>query len=368
VLGGLLCLTLAAPTTACVPRNSAAAPAASPAAVSVAAAAPAAAGSAASGAAGPLGRVCSGPATAVAPESITPIATDSAPALPTAITDATGKRVTVSAADRVLAVGGSGGTAATIYALGLGNRLVGRDQATGLPELAGLPVVTRNGHELDSEAILKLNPDLVLMTPDIGPPQVKAQLEASGVPVVVVHDEPGAAAISPQIHEVAAVFGLSAVGDQLAQRVADQLDAVRQRAGSLIQGDPAQRLRMAFVYLRGTAGVYAWLGKGSGADDLIAALNGIDITDQEGVPSRTPLTAEAVAAADPQLLLVMTTGLQSVGGIEGLRNIAGLGQTAAGKAGCVVDMADTQILAFGPGYPAVLDALITAVYQHAAPA
>jgi ABC-type hemin transport system substrate-binding protein len=37
------------------------------------------------------------------------------------------------------------------------------------------------------------------------------------------------------------------------------------------------RVRMAFVYLRGSAGIYYLFGKESGADDLIAALGGVDV-------------------------------------------------------------------------------------------
>ena len=51
------------------------------------------------------------------------------------ITDFSGESVTVSDVSRVLALDSYGTLATTVYALGLGERLVGRDVSTGIPEL-----------------------------------------------------------------------------------------------------------------------------------------------------------------------------------------------------------------------------------------
>ncbi|HNL49611.1 MAG TPA: hypothetical protein PKK89_11660, partial [Microthrixaceae bacterium] len=84
----------------------------------------------------------------------------STPVLPTTVTDFTGESVTVTDAERILALDTYGTLATTVYALGLGDRLVGRDISTGVPTLQDLPVVTHNGHELNAEAILELDPSV----------------------------------------------------------------------------------------------------------------------------------------------------------------------------------------------------------------
>ncbi|MGQ0844720.1 MAG: heme/hemin ABC transporter substrate-binding protein [Sporichthyaceae bacterium] len=313
-------------------------------------------------------RACTGPATALAPSTVVPIVENATPALPVAVADARGKTVNVASAERVLALGGSGTLATTVHALGLGKRLVGRDNATLLPELIDLPTVTSGAHELSAEAILNLRPDLVLLDPQVGPPETIGQLESSGIAVLAIAGEPRAAAIGAQIGQVAAAFGLADLGAKLAQRVDAELAAVRRRVAALVPADSAQRLRMAFLYLRGSSGTYVWLGRDSGADELIATLNGVDVAAEAGIPSRTPLNAEAVVAVAPQLLLVMTAGLQSVGGVEGLKKVVGIAETEVARTGCVVDVPDHLVLAFGPMYPAVLDALVAAVYERAAPA
>lgn len=312
-------------------------------------------------------RPCKGPASVAAPPTPAKIAENSTPALPATVSDVSGAQIEVTKAERVIAVGGSGTLATTMYLLGLGDRLVGRDHATLIPELADLPQVTVNAHELSGEGILKLNPDLILTDAGAGPPEVLEQMKASGITVVSIPTSPTAAGISPQIKAVAAVFGLTDLGEQLATRVDGELATVAQRVATLVPDD-SHRLRMAFLYLRGQSSVYTWLGEGSGADELIKTLNGIDVAKEQNIPSRTPMNAEAVAKANPQLLLLMSKGLQSVGGPEGLKNVVGIANTEVGATGCAIDIPDHLVLAFGPMYPAVLDALVTAVYEQAAPA
>ncbi len=77
-----------------------------------------------------------------------------------------------------------------------------------------------------------------------------------------------------------------------------------------------------------------------------------------------PMTDEAMIAADPDLILVMTDGLASVGGVDGLLEskpaialTSGAGSTAGS-----CDMADGEILSFGPRTADVLDALARAIY------
>ena len=67
-----------------------------------------------------------------------------------------------------------------------------------------------------------------------------------------------------------------------------------------------------------------------------------------GFDGYKPLTAEAAVAAAPQVILVTTSGLESVGGTDGLLDLPGLALTPAGKARRVVAMDDLYLLGFGP--------------------
>ncbi len=64
---------------------------------------------------------------------------------------------------------------------------------------------------------------------------------------------------------------------------------------------------------------------------------------------------------------MMTGGLESIGGIEGLEKVPGVAQTPAGRNQRVVDMQDGVLLSFGPNTGRVLGALADAVYPAATP-
>ncbi|MGI5151586.1 heme/hemin ABC transporter substrate-binding protein [Plantactinospora sp. CA-294935] len=309
---------------------------------------------------------CKRPATARSQPGIEPIATDPEPQLPVVYPDITGQSVTVTDASRILALDTYGTLATTVYALGLGDRLVGRDVSTGIPELMHLPLVTHNGHELNGEAILDLRPSVVLTDYSIGPLEVQLQLRDSGIPVIIMSDRRSRDLIGPQIQAVAQALGVPQAGEQLAARVRADTEAAQARVAALAPADPARRLRMVFLYLRGNAGVYYWFGEGSGADGLIQDLGGIDVASEAGLKGMRPLNAEGLVKASPDLYLMMTKGLESVGGINGLRQLPGIADTPAGARSCVVDMSDYQVLSFGPQFPATLEALAEAIYRTAA--
>jgi iron complex transport system substrate-binding protein len=309
---------------------------------------------------------CAGPSTAKASGWVTPITRHPTQKLPVTVKDFSGQPVTISTTRRILALDTYGTLAATVYGLGLGDRLVGRDISTGIPALRHLPVVTHNGHELDAEAILELNPSVILTDYSIGPLEVQMQLRDAGIPVVIMDDTRSVATIDPQIRAVAQVLGVEAAGDKLAARTESQIDSARAAVTAMAPTGRADRPRMVFLYMRGNAGVYYWFGTGSGADTLIDALDGVDVATESGLDGYRPINAEGLVKAAPDLYLMMTDGLKSVGGVDGLMKVAGVAETTAGASRCVVDMRDDQILSFGPQFPVTLRALGQAIYGHRA--
>jgi iron complex transport system substrate-binding protein len=118
-------------------------------------------------------------------QGVQPVAEAPTSDLPATVTDSEGTTVTVEDASRILAIDISGTLAATVWGLGLGDNLVGRDTSTTFPGTADLPVVTSSGHSLNGEAILELAPTVVLTDTTIGPKEVRQQLRDAGIPVVV---------------------------------------------------------------------------------------------------------------------------------------------------------------------------------------
>lgn len=301
--------------------------------------------------------------------SIDPIEDNSTPSLPATVTsdELTGELdVTINAADRVLALDMSGSLAATVWALGLGDRLVGRDISTTFPGVEDLPVVTRSGHAISPESVLEMRPDLLITDGTIGPLDVVLQLRDAGITVVFVREQPGLEAPAAMARSVAAIFGLPDTGEALATRITSELDTVLATIADRAPTARADKLRMVFLYIRGANGIYYLFGQESGAGDLIEGLGGIDIATEIGWTGLRPMTDEALIAANPDLILVMSDGLESVGGPEELVRLKpAIGLTSAGQNLRFVDMDDSQVLSFGPRTPSVMDALARAIYDPA---
>lgn len=308
-----------------------------------------------------------GPSTAVLPDAeIVPVAENPAQTLPVTLTshDLSGDtEVTVTDTSRVVAMDLSGSLAATVWGLGFGDTLVGRDTSTTFPGTADLPVITSNGHSVNAEAVIAQKPTLVITDGSIGPLDVVQQLRDVGITVVFVEEASSYAGAADLARAVAAVFGAADAGELLAQRIAAEVDETVATIDGFAPSAAADRLRIVFLYLRGTSGVYYLFGEESGADELITALGGIDVAGELGWNGMQPLTDEAMVAADPDLILVMTGGIESVGGVDGLlEDKPAIALTTAGQHRRIVDMADGQILSFGPRSADVLDALARAIY------
>jgi iron complex transport system substrate-binding protein len=311
-----------------------------------------------------------GPSTALLDSAaIVPVSDDPAQNLPATVIsrDLAGDReVVVTDASRILPLDIAGSIAATVFALGFGDDVIGRDISTTFPEAAGLPIVTSSGHAISSEAVLALRPTLVITDGTVGPTDVVLQLREAGITVIYVDAEPGLAAPGELSRQVAAALGSPETGELLADRLESELAEVIVAIESIRPVDPADRVRILFLYLRGSSGIYYLFGEESGADELIEAVGGIDVAGEIGWQGLRPMTDEALVAANPDLILVMTGGLDSVGGVEALiAEKPAIGLTRAGEQRRFVDMADGEVLSFGPRTPAVLDALARAIYAPA---
>ena len=312
----------------------------------------------------PDARTATGPSTAcLASNGVVAVDDTTAPALPVTVTDAEGTDVTVTDASRILPIDISGTIAATVFALGLGDNVVGRDSSTDLAGTEDLPVVTNAGHTLNAEAILQLAPTVVLTDATLGPKEVRQQVRDAGIAVVVVSDDRRLDTTDDLIAEIAAALGVPSRGDALIQQTDAEIAAAREQIEQVAPPAESDKPRMLFLYVRGNANIYYIFGADSGADSLIEAVGGIDVASEIGWGGMKPMTAEALVAAQPDVIVMMTLGLESVGGVDGLlERIPALLQTPAGQHRRVIDMADTQILSFGPRSPEIILALARALY------
>lgn len=250
---------------------------------------------------------------------------------------------------RVVAL--ANGSAEIIASMGHLNVLIGRDVASDTPELESVEVVT-SGHQIVAEKILSLKPDLVIIDESSGPSSALKVLEAAGVRITKISESWQLSQIDRKVGELAQAIGTIDDGKALT--------AALQMSTREIAKIPTGKT-IAFLYLRGGSAVYLIGGKGSGTDSLITAIGGIDAGAQKFENPFTPMTAEAIATLNPDVFLVMSKGLESVGGVEGLITLPGIAQTQAGKNRAIVAVDDSLLLSFGPRSFALLAALAQSV-------
>jgi iron complex transport system substrate-binding protein len=153
--------------------------------------------------------------------------------------------------------------------------------------------------------------------------------------------------ISIKVTAVAAAIGAPQQGVLLNAAMANAIKAEK------VSKSP----RIAFLYLRGTSSIYLVGGPGSGADSLISAIGAVDVGAASLPRPFNTMTAESLATLNPDVIIVMTKGLQSVGGVSGLLKLPGVAQTAAGKNQAIIDVDDSLLLSFGPRTPSLVVAL-----------
>lgn len=307
--------------------------------------------------------VTGGSTACLSSDAIEPVDDDTAPTLPVTVTDSEGRQVKITDVDRILPIDISGTIASTVFALGLGDQVVGRDSSTGFAGTEELPIVTKTGHTLNAEAILELAPTVILTDTTIGPKEIRQQLRDAGIAVVVISSDRRIDTTGTLVTEIAAALGVPSRGEALIERLDAELDASLAEIADVIPPADEDRARMLFLYVRGSANVYYIFGKDSGADSLIDAVGGVDVAGEIGWEGMKPMTAEALVAARPDVLVMMTDGLESVGGIDGLiERIPAVAETPAGAHRRVIDMADSEVLSFGPRTAEVIDALARALY------
>ncbi|MGV9457145.1 heme/hemin ABC transporter substrate-binding protein [Streptomyces sp. NPDC003635] len=299
------------------------------------------------------------PAARTAADRVEPLSPAPTPELPVTVGSADGERVTVEKADRVVPLSGS--LNEIVFTLGLGDRVVARDITATFAQAGKLPVVTR-GHDVSAESVLSLRPDLVLAETSSGPAEAMEQIRAAGVPVLVVDPAQGLDDVGTRIGAVAEALGVPAAGERLTTRSEDRISAVRADVPHV-----REKPRVAFLYLRGSASVYLIGGMGSGATSLIEAAGGVDAGADSGLTKDfTAITSEALVKAAPDAILVMSKGLESVGGIDGLVEIPGVAQTPAGMDRRIVSVEDGVLLNYGPRTDQVLQSVVRQLYEDGA--
>jgi iron complex transport system substrate-binding protein len=238
----------------------------------------------------------------------------------------------ISSVKRVVAL--ANGSAEIVASLGYTSILVGRDVASTMPALASIPI-DNPGHNVSTETVLAQKPDLILIDANTSPTSSLDLLKRSGIKIVTIPSTFSLKTIGQKELAIANAIGAPHAGGLLVQQIASI-------------NNPVKPIKVIFLYLRGTSSIYLIGGKGSGADSLIQAMGFTDVGAANLAQPFSSMSAEELIKLNPDVLLLMTKGLTSVGGLSGLTQLPGIGQTTAGMRKRVVTVDDSLLLSFGP--------------------
>jgi iron complex transport system substrate-binding protein len=259
--------------------------------------------------------------------------------------------VTARSQQRIVSLNGT--ISEMLCDLGLEQQIVGVDITSNYP--ASLKSKPQVGHNMNisAEGVLALQPTLVMGMESQFSDQLSDQLKAAGIKTVTLKQEYSIAGTRRLLEEVAAITGTQGRAAILLQQFDQQI------AGLKIT---SLNKKVLFIYARG-AGTLMVSGTGTPLDKIIR-LAGAENAVQ-AFSDFKPLSAESLVSANPDMILLFSSGLQSVGGTDGLLKIPGIAQTSAGQHKKIISMDGELISGFGLRLPQAIRELHSKMVQIA---
>jgi len=244
----------------------------------------------------------------------------------------------------------------TLFALGLGPRVVGVSSYCDYPpEARSLPKVGTFSEPV-AEAIVTLHPDLVLTSPSPGNETSVRAVERSGIRVAVVQSEGGLGESRAAMLAVADAVGEHEAGLRLVGAIDARIAAVGARAAALAHPVAAVVVGREPLVLAGPA---SYLG------ELLVLAGGRNVADPVG--GRWPQVGiEFLVAAAPQVLvdLSIAMGDSPRAGIDAPSSWASLSSLPAVASGRVVTDRASLMLRPGPRLGDAAEALFEALHPQ----
>ena len=230
----------------------------------------------------------------------------------------------------------NGAVTEIICALGFERSIVGVDVTSTYP--AAMQQVPKVGHNrnISAEPVLALQPDIILGTDNFLQPSVIEQFKSVGVKTVILKQVYSIAGTKKLITEVAAALNVPEKGTALCKQLDKEQETLKIK--------PLNK-KVLFIYARG-AGTMMVAGKETPLDKIISLAGAQNAANNFN--DFKPLTPEALVSANPDVILMFSDGLQSMGGLDGLLKVQGIAETNAGKQKKVITMDGELLTGFGP--------------------
>lgn len=236
----------------------------------------------------------------------------------------------------------AGAITETLVEMGFRNEIVGIDVTSTYPsELSDS--VAQLGHvtNLNSEAVLALAPSVIMVAATDSSKSGVRTLKNSGIRVMYF----------PSDNQLANALGIARkiaeeLGDPYGKlhKIEQEFVQTKEELDRFLEENP-DRPSVLFIYARGMGSLMVG-GAETNANVMIEQAGAVNAA--KSINGFKPLTPESLVALNPDVLLFFESGLQSLGGKDGIHKINGLMETTAGKKGQIIAMDGLYLLGFTP--------------------
>jgi len=227
----------------------------------------------------------------------------------------------------------------TVCALGDCDKIIASDRTSLYPaHIQQLPSIGYRGG-INAEGIISLKPTLIIAEKDYVEDAVLEQLGQSGIKLLIIDRKLEIGETKKFIMQIAAALKREAEGKKLIAKI----DSDLAEANALLKKTTSHP-KVICIYNRGTATV-SMAGKNTFGNILSYVGATSAVADIEGYK---PLNTESLIAANPDYLLMVSTGLESIGGVDGMLKVPGIAQTTAGMKRQIVAIESLKLTNFGP--------------------
>lgn len=232
-----------------------------------------------------------------------------------------------------------------IFALGQGKTLVAVDLSSTYPNSAKLLNTVGYHRALSPEAIIAMNPDLVIHSNDIGPETVIPQITKVGLLVRTFGAANTIDSAKLTLKELASFYGVTAKADSIIKQMDASINAA---ADSLKALHLTKKPKVMIIHFGRASNIYFVMSGRHGVGDKMIELAGGEtaIYDAKGAKQ---LSAEAIAAANPDVIIATDYGFDQMGSMEKfIAGVPGVALTNAGKNKNIIRFEEHDLVYFGP--------------------
>jgi iron complex transport system substrate-binding protein len=208
--------------------------------------------------------------------------------------------------------------------------------------------------QLSAEGLLALRPDALVAGTDAGPPVVLDQIRSAGVKVELIESDHSWEEVRRKVAAVGRASGREAQALALQRQLDARWATVTERVRQSERGAAPK-----ILFVLSHTGTPLVSGEVTAADAVIRFIGARNALG--GFKGYRPMTAEAMAAAAPDVILMTTQGVEAVGGVEKfwqrpeLALTPAFAQRQSGRS--LLHLDALELIGFGPRLPDVVERL-----------